>query len=660
MIAIFETWSVRARLLSIAGLLLVPLIWLLFNVASADFASIGRADQELIGSRTLARVREASEAVLAGKPAKAALDAVDQRIKSLGDAVGPDIRRLADEMVAAGRKIADPKDPTDTYERLSAELMAKIGDTSGLTTDPDLDVHYLADAVALRSSRLLDRMGAFSALAIDIGANGMGASDRGDMEQMLSAISEIVDGLKVDFEQSIAHNGDGTLARTFGPITAKALKGIADFDEVSEKFIETRVDGVLVDQFKAIDAPARASIEAAWSDGHDEIDRLVSARLTRLWTRLVTTIGLSLGLVAAAFGFMFVVQRNITRGIDGVGSTLRIARETGDMRLRAPVEGRDELAALAAGLNELLSRIEAAQAEAASARARIEQAEQERQAAVVATADRFEYAVDEIIAGLASGVTELQASAGTLATLAEHTSRKANSIADGAGAAAEVTRQSAEATDRLDSSFATMDQRIRDSERGAKRAVAEAEDAASTISQLADQASRIGQIVQLISGIAAQTNLLALNATIEAARAGEAGRGFAVVATEVKNLAGQAASATEDIAAGVAAIQEAVTKAVTVIGRVGSTIRDIDASSAFVGQSAQEQREILSTVTSGVQQTAATVRAIAADTMEASDAAKETDQAAQGLSQTSDLLSRQSIMLQSAVRSVVETLREPA
>lgn len=88
----------------------------------------------------------------------------------------------------------------------------------------------------------------------------------------------------------------------------------------------------------------------------------------------------------------------------------------------------------------------------------------------------------------------------------------------------------------------------------ATRAAADAHGGAGTVLKviacIADvhaHSKQIGEIIQLINGIALQTDILALNAAAESARAGVHGKGFSVVADEVRSLARRCASAGTQI-----------------------------------------------------------------------------------------------------------------
>jgi methyl-accepting chemotaxis protein len=175
--------------------------------------------------------------------------------------------------------------------------------------------------------------------------------------------------------------------------------------------------------------------------------------------------------------------------------------------------------------------------------------------------------------------------------------------------------------------------------------------------ELSNAAIRIGNIVKLITDIAARTNLLALNATIEAARSGAAGKGFAVVAQEVKALATQTAHATYEIDGQISGMQTVTEESVTAIKRISDTMTWISQISSSVATSMEEQGTTTREIAHNVAEAAKGTAEVATNITDVSRAANETGSGSVQVLSSARSLVRQSDRLKKEVAKFLNSVR---
>lgn len=112
----------------------------------------------------------------------------------------------------------------------------------------------------------------------------------------------------------------------------------------------------------------------------------------------------------------------------------------------------------------------------------------------------------------------------------------------------------------------------------------------ASMNRLQEKTKAVAEFTSIIYNISNQTKMLALNASIESARAGEAGRGFAVVADQIRQLADQTRTSTEEITRIVSELNE---NADEVMGSVRNSVEATESQNQKIGEAAEAFETLL-------------------------------------------------------------------
>ncbi|UFJ40573.1 methyl-accepting chemotaxis protein [Brevibacillus humidisoli] len=258
--------------------------------------------------------------------------------------------------------------------------------------------------------------------------------------------------------------------------------------------------------------------------------------------------------------FISLFSRQVSRPLIQMSAAAKRVSE-GDLTVEPlKVASKDELGQLASGFNTMMENMRDLLTKVVESTHHVASTSEQLSASAEQTgkaAEQITQSIQEIATG-----SETQLSG------VEKTERAVHEITDGirhiATTAAVVAEASAHSAVQAEAGNHSLQKVVQQME-SITRLVGESD---HTIMRLLERSAEIGEILEVIRGIAGQTNMLALNAAIEAARAGELGKGFAVVADEVRKLAEQSEQSSQKIADLIHEIQEDTSASAVSMGQI--------------------------------------------------------------------------------------------
>jgi methyl-accepting chemotaxis protein len=476
-----------------------------------------------------------------------------------------------------------------------------------------------------------------------IGSLAANSSEAAQVAARIATVLKRFDALDATSVAGLAGDSKTILATL--ATYAKSAREMLDMTSVDAGMALLLMGGVQ-DNFARLEALLGALVEAA---DRERIGTYQSA-LGSIGTARAGLIAGALLATLFAVATAAMTTRSISRPVVKLTAAMtRIADGANDVAITGS-ERRNELGAMARAL-EVFKRNAIERDRLLREQKTEHEARLERSHALEARVKAFEREVGTILATFAAAAVELNDASRAMSARADETAERNSAVLAVANETSANVQTITAAAEELTASIAEIGGQVAHSSTIAQGAVEQARRTNQSVDGLAAAAQKIGEVVTLIQNIASQTNLLALNATIEAARAGEHGKGFAVVASEVKNLAGQTARATEEISSQIAVIQSASNATVEAIHEIGVTIASIDQISTSIAGAVEQQGSATREIAGNVHRAAAGNREMSVSISAMSQASDEVGAAAPHVLHSAGQLTGESATLKERVEN---------
>jgi len=438
-------------------------------------------------------------------------------------------------------------------------FLKKVGDTSKLILDSDLDSYYVMEAALQRLPRLQQILNEVSSLTKAAQIDGyLRPQDRvslviyaDELERQLTTLQENISiALKEDANfndksASLQEKMPG-LVRQLDQAVRATLANIRGLSETQQdQASQTELDQAVV---RATEAVSRV-----WQGSATELTILLQARKAQQERTRSIALALSIAALLLAAALVSVLSAGITAPLR---KATRIATAIADGQLREARESlltgglprdekgeektRDEVSLLFKAMQRMIQNLD-------SLIGQVGRSSDQVSSSAARIADSV-HMLEATVAQQAASTTEVSSTSREISSTVSGLAQTMGRLTETASEAAQVATQGVTSLSEINTTMKTLlDATVEVSGR---------------LEILRTKTGNINQVITAITKVANQTNLLSLNAAIEAEKAGEYGPGFAVVAREVRRLADQTAIATLEIEAVISEMQTAVKEGV--------------------------------------------------------------------------------------------------